>query len=395
MKKLILIFIALTLLVSISGSQWFQVSNGLGTNRYIYTLAAGGSNLFAGASTGGVFLSTNNGESWVQTSLTAPVIQSLLVNGNTVFAGTSISGVYLSTNNGSSWIQTPLNNHTINALAVKGNTVFAGSDSTGVYKTTNNGASWVAAGLTGTTVYSLAEGGGLILAGLNNFGVRVSTDEGISWITTVINNTTVFDFAHNGSTVFAGTFNGGVYKSTNYGLNWVQSAFNEELTGTLSVSGNNVFAGTFASGVFVSTDNGISWTQRNEGLTINNAECSAILNNYIFIGGQHSVFRRPLSELIGIQQISHEAPDSFSLTQNYPNPFNPVTNINFQLSKSAFVRLTVFDMLGKEVEVLVNEELRAGTYNTDWNASNYASGVYFYRLEAGDFSDIRKMVLVK
>ncbi|HMQ77968.1 MAG TPA: T9SS type A sorting domain-containing protein [Ignavibacteria bacterium] len=98
---------------------------------------------------------------------------------------------------------------------------------------------------------------------------------------------------------------------------------------------------------------------------------------------------------IGINNISGEVPDKCSLSQNYPNPFNPATNIKFSVPKAGFVKLIVFDMLGREVETLVNENLNAGTYNVDWKAANYSSGVYFYRLHSGEFSDIKKMVLIK
>jgi hypothetical protein len=83
------------------------------------------------------------------------------------------------------------------------------------------------------------------------------------------------------------------------------------------------------------------------------------------------------------------------LEQNYPNPFNPVTNIMFQIPKSNFVTLKIFNILGKEVATLVNEKLNAGSYIVDWNASVYPSGVYFYRIQAGDFIETKSMVLVK
>ncbi len=114
------------------------------------------------------------------------------------------------------------------------------------------------------------------------------------------------------------------------------------------------------------------------------------------------------SQPIGITPISTEVPEGFSLGQNYPNPFNPVTNIRIQMANSSFVKLAVFDLSGKEVAVLVNEELGAGTYNADFDASQLASGTYFYRLVVGelrnksgntnngvDFTDVKKMVLVK
>jgi predicted acyl esterase len=89
------------------------------------------------------------------------------------------------------------------------------------------------------------------------------------------------------------------------------------------------------------------------------------------------------------------SPYAFSLYQNYPNPFNPKTNVKFQIPNDAFVKLTIFDVLGRELEVLVNRQLKAGNHTAEWDGSNFSSGVYFYRLTAGNYSDTRKMVLVK
>ena len=96
-----------------------------------------------------------------------------------------------------------------------------------------------------------------------------------------------------------------------------------------------------------------------------------------------------------IQHMSAKIPKDFKLHQNFPNPFNPVTNIKFDLSKNGFVTLKVFNILGKEMTTLVNEKLSAGSYETEWDGSNYPSGVYFYRLVTDDFKQIKKMILVK
>jgi hypothetical protein len=96
----------------------------------------------------------------------------------------------------------------------------------------------------------------------------------------------------------------------------------------------------------------------------------------------------------GIQTI--EIPNYYSLSQNYPNPFNPSTQIKFSVPKTSNVTMKVYDVLGKEVAVLVNNELKqAGFYTVEFNASNLASGIYFYRINAGDYSAVKKMVLVK
>lgn len=99
--------------------------------------------------------------------------------------------------------------------------------------------------------------------------------------------------------------------------------------------------------------------------------------------------------LIGISPISDLIPKVYSLSQNYPNPFNPTTVIKYGLPKQGLVKLTIYDILGREVKMLVNEVKPAGIYNVSFDGSSLASGIYFYRLEAGDFKEVKKMVLVK
>jgi subtilisin-like proprotein convertase family protein len=95
----------------------------------------------------------------------------------------------------------------------------------------------------------------------------------------------------------------------------------------------------------------------------------------------------------GIQTI--EIPNFYSLSQNYPNPFNPSTSIKFSMPKGDNVKLVIFDILGREVKTLVNEFKNAGSYDVNFDASTLSSGVYFYRLEAGEFTDTKRMLLVK
>jgi len=116
-------------------------------------------------------------------------------------------------------------------------------------------------------------------------------------------------------------------------------------------------------------------------------------------GGPRTHFRTyqiRVGNFVGIQQTGSEVPQVYTLNQNYPNPFNPVTNIKFGLPKGSFVTLKVYDMLGKEVASLVNNlNLAAGNYTYDFNAVNVPSGIYFYKLTAGEFSDVKKMTLIK
>jgi hypothetical protein len=90
-----------------------------------------------------------------------------------------------------------------------------------------------------------------------------------------------------------------------------------------------------------------------------------------------------------------EIPEVYSLGQNYPNPFNPATKIDFSIPKSGNVILKIFDIVGKEIETLINKEMSAGNYTIDFNASRLSSGTYFYKLTSGVFSQTKKMILLK
>jgi hypothetical protein len=101
------------------------------------------------------------------------------------------------------------------------------------------------------------------------------------------------------------------------------------------------------------------------------------------------------SLVTNVNTNSNEVPSEYKLYQNFPNPFNPSTNIKFALTKSGLVKLEIFDALGKEMAVLVNEKLNAGTYSVDWNALQNPSGVYFYRIETDNYTNTKRMLLIK
>jgi len=99
--------------------------------------------------------------------------------------------------------------------------------------------------------------------------------------------------------------------------------------------------------------------------------------------------------LTGVEDNHKQIPTRFALEQNYPNPFNPSTTISFSLPFKSFVSLKVFDALGREVSILLAEELLAGTYSRQWNAAGLPSGVYFSRLQAGSFTETKKLILLR
>ncbi len=110
-------------------------------------------------------------------------------------------------------------------------------------------------------------------------------------------------------------------------------------------------------------------------------------------------------EPIGLHSFMQEIPIQFSLSQNYPNPLNPSTKIKFGIplsrgvdavgGRGVLTKISVFDILGSEVATLVNQQLQPGTYEVDWNASAYTSGVYFYSISSGDYKETKKMLILK
>ncbi len=136
------------------------------------------------------------------------------------------------------------------------------------------------------------------------------------------------------------------------------------------------------------------------GLTLNKlisidttTGAAALIGTNIGFAGINGIAISP--EVIGIHNISTGVPDKYELFQNYPNPFNPTTNIKFDIPNSGIVRLTVYDILGKEIATLVNEKLSAGSYSFKWDGASLSSGVYFYKLETDNFSVTKRMVLLK
>jgi hypothetical protein len=98
---------------------------------------------------------------------------------------------------------------------------------------------------------------------------------------------------------------------------------------------------------------------------------------------------------VTIEPVSNEIAERFSLSQNYPNPFNPETTFRFSIPERSFVKLRVFNSAGMEIESLLEKELSPAVYEVNWNAAKYPSGVYFYRIETGSFTETKKMMLVK
>ena len=162
-------------------------------------------------------------------------------------------------------------------------------------------------------------------------------------------------------------------------------------------SAGYIFAVNDSSGIFHSTDNGNNWTPVNSGLSnIHTYSIAVSPTGYMFVGaGDGLVYRSSHSTITAVTRAEITLPQTFLLNQNYPNPFNPSTTISFSLPRQEFATLKIFDLMGREITTLISKNLAAGNYSLKWDAVNQPSGVYFYRLQAGQYSETRKLLLLK
>ena len=390
-------------LCSTAPAQWVA-TNGP-SDAPIECFAVNGNNLYAGTSRGGVFLSTNNGTSWthVDSGLRDTTVTVLALSGTNLFAGTYGDGVFLSTNNGTSWspVDSGMTNLTVLSFAVSGTTLFVGTFG-GIFLSTDNGTSWTQSGMPDTHITRMAVSGTNLFAGTggaNADGVFLSTDNGTSWSehnTGLSSATQVSAFAVSGTNIFAGTDHG-VFISTKNGGSWTSAinGWDYSHVADFAFSGTNIFASSGYGGLYRSTNNGISWplVAGPQGLI-----GPLVISGTYLLAGTHEgvVWRAPLSEMTtSVEGSATGFPAHFNLDQNYPDPFNPTTVVGFRLPVAGNVKLVVYDMVGREVSVLVNERRDAGVYEARFDGSNLASGVYFYRLQAGEFVATKRLILLK
>jgi len=334
--------------------------------------------------------STNGGNNFTtitppnsnNTAFIAP-FKSFFANSSIIYAGRD--KIFKSTNSGNNWTATnnnnPLDGNPAIAIEISyssGNKVYAatapfGTTRGNIFRTTNGGTSWV--NITG------------ILPDLFPSDIAVDPfDDNIVYVTLY-----GFGSSH-------------IFKSTDSGDNWIDITDNLPDIPTPSVvvdpnNTNHVYVGTDV-GVFVSTTGGGNWQDFNEGLpdAVQAMDLNyTMINNVIRVmtHGNGAYERKFLSQIVSSTEGESTTVLDFKLEQNYPNPFNPTTNLEFRISDGGFVSLKVYDVLGNEITTLINNELSSGIHKVEFDGTVLPSGTYFYRLDAGRYSETKKMVLLK
>ena len=264
-----------------------------------------------------------------------------------------------------------------------------------ILKTTNGGTQWISQSIGQdyhlTSVYFNDNNTGWVVGGFAADNILKTTNGGTNWISQIsgYNYLNSIYFADNNTGWIAGVL-GTILKTTNNVTGRIDGSYN--LSGDYGTIKYN------SQGV-------MQWIERYDGPVNSYDEAVSIAidgSGNVYVTGKsignetgYDYATIKYSQSTGISQISSGIPENFTLLQNYPNPFNPVTNLEFGISDLGFVSLKVYDILGKEVATLVNEKLSPGKYKVEFDGSGLTSGVYFYRITAGEFTDTKRMLFVK
>ncbi len=374
MKKNFILLVTMLAIFGLSASAQWQ--NVLDTSTQV--LVANGNNIFAGTNDG-IFLSQDNGASWVNVGLLDTAILSLAVSSNNIFAGTYNDSMFLSLNNGTSWTKS-LSQNNIFTIAIKGSNIFAGNVN-GIFRSIDNGNSWLKIDSTILTK-SLAISGNNIFAGSFGMCLYLSTNNGVSWsrIDTLYNYWTIV--AVKGDTVIMGKDGCGIYLTTDNGNNWVPKntvGLTDLNIKSLTATNNNIFVGT-DNGVFLSQDGGDSWITINDGLpSYTEVESFAISSSDVFIATGVGIWKRPLSELTGLSEVNF-SDNNISV---YPNPV--IDNIIIENPQSATMK--ILNVQGQLIKILTSSKVK-----TNIDVSSLSNGVYFLEMETEKGIIVKKII---
>jgi photosystem II stability/assembly factor-like uncharacterized protein len=401
------------------GESWFPINNGITAANVLDICFDNEGTIYTANWSNGFQKSTDNGKTWsvINNGLTNSYCYSIIADDNGFLIGGTDQGSFRSTDKGASWhqITIPGNDYAYYLRKDRKNRIYALTYGTGLYRTSDLGNSWVKLDdgwISGYVFGFLIDDEENIYAGTRRGAIYKSTDDGNSWSevyrstnqNAVVNRISISPKGY----IFATCSNEGILRSKDGGSSWtlINNGITFQNTRSLGITQNGeIFVGYAAGKIYYSQDHGESWQDYTSNLDL------VVVRHFLFdkddnlyLATDESVWRINPDSVTTIVK-SEDKVYQFALMQNYPNPFNPVTKIKYAVPSSlssqertgvrSFVTLKVYDIIGKEVTVLVNKEQEAGEYEVEWNASNIPSGVYFYTLRAGELAQTRKLVLLR
>ncbi|MBN1633100.1 MAG: T9SS type A sorting domain-containing protein [Ignavibacteria bacterium] len=349
---------------------------------------------------------TDGGNSWIPQTL--PLSNFLfrgveMADNNNIWAVGELGRVMRTTNAGNNWeiVNIGATEELKEVKFKNAATGFIGGNGK-IYRTTDGGNNWTAVSFSGGQQVNEMEvlPNGNIVASVNGAYTQRSTNDGVSWTASSLPNSNYDEniYFYNDNTGWVCGLIGNIAKTTNGGVSWTavtSGIFSSSLDGGIYFWDENNGAAFGLTGLVLrTTDGGTTWFKTYPFT-------SQPFRNAYFINNSRGYLCTDLGGVIKYSDVVtnivkvNEVAGDFRLHQNYPNPFNNSTAISFDLPKSDFVTLKIYDVRGKEIAVPVNEYLNYGRYKINFDAGNLASGIYFYSLQSGSLNLTRKMVLQK
>jgi photosystem II stability/assembly factor-like uncharacterized protein len=411
MKKIVILFFVLLLHGSVY-SQWIPGTSG--TTNFLTCLESITATVnYAGGFSGTFLKSSNFGQTWTAgTNPTGSNINKISFpptgNATTGWAAT-VAGLFKTTNSGQNWVQQGPNGVMVDVLFPNVTTGYVLMNALQFLKTTNGGTNFSTVNLPNTggiggNSFIRANSSVLFILGVDNGDdtshIFKSTDDGATWNKVFRVHEVYFSMNFiNASTGIICGDNGIIRRTTNGGNNWtlINSGTTFDLQGVKFASSTLVYIVGSGGTILRSTDAGLTWGAQTSGVTLalRGVAMLSTGDNGIICGASGTILRTTNGGLTPVIQQWNEVPDTYMLSQNYPNPFNPATKIKFALPTEGIVELKVYNIFGEETMTLVTGVRKAGSYEVELDAGNLASGVYFYKLKVNDFSETKKMILLR
>ena len=375
-----------------NSGQWMATNM---VNSFVYTSTFYKDILIAGTRYNGIFLSADGGDNWVLSNDIPGSVNTIFEKDNYLFAGIS-SGAYTSPDSGKTWlsINTGLTG-SVESVAVIDSLLYIAIHE-GVFRSNIYNIEWQLV-LSGSAQALAVNETNCIYAGVKN-NIYRSDDFGMHWllIDSALSGASVSSIAVKDNYVFASSYGKDLLISDNYGDNWSVSDIDNSSIRQFGFVGDYIFAAT-SKGIYLSEDKGQNWKPVNEGFTDKNIFSLSIYDNFIYTSvWGHGIWKRALGQMItNILDKNATDPINFELFQNYPNPFNSKTKIKFNILETAKVTLTIIDLLGRRVEILLDKNMEKGTHEFVWNAARFSSGIYFYNIKSENINETKKLILIK
>jgi photosystem II stability/assembly factor-like uncharacterized protein len=418
LNKILFTLITVLLIHSLSFSQWIQQTSGTSTALLDieYISPVNGGIAAACGLNGNIYRTSNGGTNWIQitTSISSQLTDIEFTDINTGYSAGSNGVIIKTTNGGINWVQLSSGStagfncmHFVNSST---GFICGGTTTTAeILKTTNGGVNWnpntftTQANLLQSIFFIDALTGWAMGYNQTSFigSILKTTNGGANWQEIFVSPGAVAFFDMIMSSSSTGFISGGgtINRTTNGGSNFNtvfepgDTPLDFELINSLIV-----YAVGGSSTISKTTNGGLNWFNQASPVSGRTFRSISMIGDTGFICGIAGTILKTTNGgqvPTGLIISSNEIPKNYSLSQNFPNPFNPATKIVFNIISHGFVQLKVFDILGKEVSVLVNQNLTPGSYSADFNASSLPSGTYFYRITARAFTETKKMILIK